>query len=176
MKKIQLNISAVILLAATSLFALPAGYKEVNIEELRAKPEEYSNKNIVIDTYYHNFIASFPAWMVYCGFTSDKYFYLNAAPASVPFLLRKKSDAGKFLTDIENKTKVKIYGRIKKFKKISAKYRRRFSARLPQFYLEVDKIEQKETPQEKKEEAKPEAKKKDNLRTKQNSLLPEPKL
>ena len=132
MKKFQLYfLSVMILITAINVVALSSNAKEVSIKELRATPEEYSNKNIVISTYYSHFIPNFPGWLTYRGFDSDKYYYLKTAPTSVPFLLRKKSDAGKSLMEIKNKSKVIVYGKVKKNSvKSQPKYRKTISSKI----------------------------------------------
>ena len=110
-------------------------FKEISVKVLQSQPESYKNKKVCYVTTYQKFMTTFPAYAARNGFKEGKYYWLLIQPLNLPVIAKKTKDMNSIVPLLKARSKVKVYGKIKKFKvrpKISM---------LPSYYLELIDIE-----------------------------------
>lgn len=112
-----------------------ADYKEVKTNELKASVESYKGDKIVLTTNYLGFRTTFFTYMDKSGFDAGKALWIIAQPEKIPVMTKKKADFTDFITNTKKNSVVRIYGKIKKFKRAPKNTLR------PHYYIELEKIE-----------------------------------
>lgn len=113
----------------------PENYTEVDKEKIKAMPEEYKNKKIWYESIYFGYEITFPRYVEKSGFKAGKDFCLLVRPVILPVMAEKTKEMNDLVPTLKRGTKVKVYGRMKKFMSEPEK------TVLPHYYLELDKME-----------------------------------
>jgi len=132
MKRI-ISVAAICLTSLTAFALTP--YTEVDIKMLKAAPESYSSKKVTFTSTYTRYSTTFLPYMESSGIKPGKYFWLEIGGAGLPVIARKKDEMNTLVAGLKRGTPVKVYGRVKKFKK--APKQPLFS----RYYVSVDDIE-----------------------------------
>ncbi len=106
-------------------------YKEVTFRMLKAAKDDYKNKKIYYEGPYLGFQDTFPVYFEKSGFRASKYYCLAVVATSIPVMVKKKAEWKELVSQLKNGAKVRVYGRLKKFK------RRPKATWLPNYYLEL---------------------------------------
>lgn len=125
---------AVICLSSLNAFALTP-YLEVDINVLKVAPEEYSSKKIVFTSTYTRYSTTFLPYMEKSGIETGKYFWLDIGGFRLPVIAKKNDEMNSLVADLKRGKTVKVYGRVKKFKKDPQQTLHSV------YYVRVDKIE-----------------------------------
>ena len=132
MKRIVLV--AGICLTSLNAFALTP-YMEVDINVLKVAPEEYSSKKIVFTSTYTRYSTTFLPYMEESGIETGKYFWLDIGGLRLPVIAKKDGGMNSLVAGLKRGKTVKVYGRVKKFKKDPRQTLHSV------YYVRVDKIE-----------------------------------
>lgn len=135
------NLTLPILLLADSF--KPELYKEIQVPELKAKPEDSRNKRIFYKTGYLGYRKIFPNYIIDSGFKSDKYYWFMVNPELIPALTKKTDIFDTFIQTLQKESVVKVYGKIKKLKYSPQKNQQDF------YYLDLEHLELVAGPPEK---------------------------
>ncbi|HPN84559.1 MAG TPA: hypothetical protein PK821_04395 [Victivallales bacterium] len=121
-----------------SLFSVdfdPGKYEKVDIEKVKATPEEYKNKKVSLDTVYFKYETTFLPYMDKSGFKAGKNYYLQVKPGNFPVMVDKNDETNSLIPSLKAGSKVRIYGKVKKFS-----YKPEATI-WPHYFLEMDKLE-----------------------------------
>ena len=134
---ILLSIASVFLLTclANAETFKPESYAVVEIPKLKALPEEYRNKKVCYESVYAGYETTFPPYVEKSGFKAGKDFCLLVRPMDLPVMAEKTKEINELVPTLKKGTKVKIYGKIKKFMSEPE------MTTLPHYFLELEKIE-----------------------------------
>ena len=131
----QLIALVVILLAVQAGMAADKEYKEITFNELKAAPENYKYKYITYTAVFKRFATTFLPYMENSGIKSTKYFWLEIGGAQVPVIGKKTDELNKFVAGLKAGKMVKVYGKVKKFKKEPKQ------TLYPRYYVDLDNVE-----------------------------------
>ena len=110
-------------------------YKEVTFKMLKAAKDDYKNKKIYYQGLYLGVRDTFPVYFEKSGFRASKYYCLAVVAASVPVMVKKKTEWKELFSQLNNGAKVRVYGRLKKFR------RKPKATWMPNYYLELDYLQ-----------------------------------
>jgi len=112
---------------------------EVSYAELSLAPESHYNKDVVYEANYLGSSSSFPKYVEDSGLRAKKYILLTIGNAKLPAFVKKTDEMTKFVAGIRKMSRVKVLGKVKKFKrkpKINV---------MPHYYVLIEDIEVVET-------------------------------
>ena len=92
-------------------------YKEVAYTTLKASKNELKNRMIQYEGTYKGFTDNFPSYVEDSGYSNEKYHLLMVNGVDIPVLVRRKKDIIELVGKLEKGVKVKVYGRVKEFRK-----------------------------------------------------------
>lgn len=118
-------------------------YEEIEFDALKIAPEKYKNKTVTFTETYNRYSATFPNYMERSGFKSEKYILIDIGEVKVPSIAKKDDAMTGFIATLEERSKVKVYGKIRKFRVMPG---RGDIGLAPEYYVEVEKIELIEGP------------------------------
>ncbi len=110
-------------------------YTEVEINLLKATPEEFKNDRIALKTHFFNFHTTFPAYVENSGIKPSKHYYLKVNPVTLPVFFEKKDDNDNLIPTLKKGKAVMLYGKIKKFRTVPE------IKVMPRYYLELEHFE-----------------------------------
>lgn len=153
----------------------PNDYKPCELNAVRGSPEDFKNKQVSIQAVYTGMRSDFPPYMESMGFKDDKYIlvitggFRGFQGGGMPLIAKKSSEMKDALTEIKEGTKVLVYGKVKKFQHSVV------NRNTPDYYLDVDKVEELEK-KDGQDAAKKPAKdaSQDNAAPKLDGALPKP--
>ncbi len=122
-------------------------YAEVKPDALEKDAEYYTKEKIVLSATLDGLVPSFPVYFEKNGFKPEKYFQLRIDPRNVPVFIKKESGLDVIVGKLQHRHKVKLYGKLKEFRRLPKK------GRIPaKYYIEADFIECPETSPERLKE------------------------
>lgn len=132
-----MKMCPVLFLSALMVQAAHAGskYIEVSYRALEVSPEEYKNKKVLYSATFINFSTTFQPYMERSGFGPKKHLWLIIGDYSIPAIAKKTEAMTQFVAELKKGSKVKVYGKVKKFK---TKPKRTIRA---YYYVEVENLE-----------------------------------
>jgi hypothetical protein len=116
-------------------------YKVLELEIVKSQPEEFKNKKVCYESTYSQYMTVFPAYAEKNSIKPGKHYWLVIQPNNLPVIVKKTDEMNELIPKIKRGTKVKVYGKIKKFR-VTAKH-----AMLPTYYLELADIQILEEPE-----------------------------
>jgi hypothetical protein len=122
-------------LSALSAFK-PDKYKEATIQELKTSITEYKNKYIFVDTIFVRYYSARPRWLRLLNKSFDKYYWLRISPWNLPVIAEKRDFKKADILGMKSKTKIRLYGKVKRISSISRKYNQNHN-----YFLELNHIE-----------------------------------
>lgn len=108
---------------------------EVRYTELSIAPESYYNKDVVYEATYLSTSTTFPKYVEDSGMRANKYIMLTIGNMKLPAFVKKTDDMTKFVAGLTRGSKVKVLGKVKKFKrtpKVNV---------MPRYYVLIEDIE-----------------------------------
>ena len=126
--------TAVMCYNVTASSANHGQYKELELNVLKSQPEEYKNKKVCYTSTYEKYMTTFPSYAVRNGFKVGRYIWLLISPINIPVVSKKTKEMNELITSLKRGSKVKVYGRIKKFRQAP------YNSMLPRYYLDLDNI------------------------------------
>ncbi len=113
----------------------PKKYEPVEIEKLRATPEDLKNKKVCFETVYWKYETTFPPYVERSGYKAGKDYYLAVDPGSFPVIADKTDEMNAIIPTLKRGSKIRVYGKVKKFSSPPVE------TRFPHYFLELDKLE-----------------------------------
>jgi hypothetical protein len=114
----------------------PDKYKEVNVQELKTSVAEYKNKYVFVDTVFMRYYSARPRWLRLLNKGFDKYYWLQVSPWNLPVIAEKRDFKKSDILGLKSKTKIRLYGKVKRISSISRKYNQNQN-----YFLELNHIE-----------------------------------
>lgn len=135
--KLALIVSATVLMSLSLLSATfdPKKYTELDLEKVKATPEEYKNKKVVIETVFVRYETTFLPYMEKSGYRAGKHYYMQVRPANFPVMAEKNDETNAMIPGLKAGSKVKLYGKIKKYSSAPE------MAVWPLYHLELEHME-----------------------------------
>ena len=110
-------------------------YQELNLDVVKAMPEDYKNKKVFFETIFVRYETTFLPYMEKSGYRAGKHYYIQVRPDNFPVMAEKDDLTNAIIPTLKAGSKVKVYGKVKKFSSASE------VGVLPLFHLEMDHIE-----------------------------------
>lgn len=111
------------------------GCRDITFQQLKAAPDDYTNRKVTYTGRFRQFFTTFYPYMQESGFEANRYYALLVQDGSVPVMARKNSTMTKLMGEIRPGVMVRVYGRVKKFRKDPG-----FTP-FPRYYVDLDRIE-----------------------------------
>jgi hypothetical protein len=113
----------------------PKKYEPVEIEKLKATPEDLKNKKVTFETVYWRYETTFPPYIERSGYKAGKDYYLAVDPGNFPVMADKTDEMNAIIPTLKRGSKIRVYGKVKKFSSPPVE------TRFPHYFLELDKLE-----------------------------------
>jgi hypothetical protein len=113
-------------------------YKAVTIQEIIINPDGFKSKRVKIETKMVKIAISIPTYIEQ-EFSRKKYFYIIINPKTLPLVAKTKEFQDKLKT-IKPGTKIKVFGKVKEFRRGKSIKRWR-QQRWPKYYILAENIE-----------------------------------